>query len=226
MIISDNTDANMGDICKFAGLENGSFTTTVDDLINKGLLEREHSNRDRRKINLKLTNKGHLVTIEMKKLLYIHINYKLKALTSEEVKEFTEAIQVISKYANKMLGMSVQLIYNLVDAYFVGKLNDPNKLAAVNLAMPIFMMLMAISEMLGNGGASNISRALGEKDFKKSNKIGAMSFYSCIAVSIIVTILGLIYLEPIVRLLGANKDTFEYTYILKNTYFWKYTYHI
>ena len=59
-----------------------------------------------------------------------------------------------------VLGMMVQVVYNLVDTYFIGLLGDANQLAAVNITTPIFMILMAIAGIIGTGAASYISRCL------------------------------------------------------------------
>ena len=103
MIINDNKVANMGEICKLTGLENGSFTTTVDGLILNNLLAREHSKIDRRKINLTLTEEGNAAALKIEKLLDLHITEKLKVLSEEEKKEFIDASMIISKCAKKML---------------------------------------------------------------------------------------------------------------------------
>ena len=57
----------------------------------------------------------------------------------------------------------VVLIYNLADTYFVGMLDDPVQTAAVTVAFPAFLMLTAISNLFGVGGASRLAQALGRK---------------------------------------------------------------
>ena len=61
-----------------------------------------------------------------------------------------------------VMGMMVQVLYNLVDVFFVGMLHDQYQLAAVNLAAPIAMILMAIASVIGTGASSYISRSIGE----------------------------------------------------------------
>jgi len=111
-----------------------------------------------------------------------------------------------------ILSMIVQIVYNLTDTFFVGKLNDPNQVAAVTLAMPIFFFLMSLSGLFGNGGASYISRLLGQKDYETANKTSATAFYSCIILGIIITIIGTIFLPTIVKLSGASENTYGYSY--------------
>ena len=67
--------------------------------------------------------------------------------------------QIIPAIVSQMIA----LIYNLADTYFVGMLNDPHQTAAITIAAPSFVMLTAISNLFGVGGASAIARALGKK---------------------------------------------------------------
>ena len=59
------------------------------------------------------------------------------------------------------------VIYNLVDVFWIGQIGNPNEMAALVLSMPIFMLMMALGNILGVGGSSYISRLLGKKDFKE-----------------------------------------------------------
>ena len=54
-----------------------------------------------------------------------------------------------------------RLIYNLADTYFVGMLNQPHQTAAITVVYSSFVMLTALSNLFGVGGASALSRALG-----------------------------------------------------------------
>ena len=109
-----------------------------------------------------------------------------------------------------MMGMIVQVLYNLTDAFFVGQLNDPYQLAAVSVAFPLFIMLMAISSIFGNGGSSYISRLLGQKEYLLAKKVTATTFYSGIFVGAVVTIGGLFFIGPILHLIGVTPETFQF----------------
>ena len=63
-------------------------------------------------------------------------------------------LQIVPAVASQM----VTLVYNLADTYFVGMLNAPHETAAVTVAYPSFLMLTAISNLFGVGGASAIAR--------------------------------------------------------------------
>ena len=61
-------------------------------------------------------------------------------------------------------GMFIMVLYNLVDTYFIGLTNDDYQLAAVNLAYPVMMVMVAVSNMVGTGASSLIARCLGAQD--------------------------------------------------------------
>lgn len=109
-----------------------------------------------------------------------------------------------------ILGMMVQILYNLTDIFFVGKLNDPYQVAAVAISTPIFMMFLAISGILGHGGASFVSRLLGQKNYELAKQTSATAFYSCILVSLAVTVIALFFLPQILNISGASEKTYGY----------------
>ena len=55
-------------------------------------------------------------------------------------------------------GMFIMVLYNLVDTYFIGLMRDDYRLAAVNLAYPVMMIMIAVSNMVGTGASSLIAR--------------------------------------------------------------------
>ncbi len=103
-----------------------------------------------------------------------------------------------------MLGMIVQVLYNMVDTFFVGKLNDVNQLAAANLGFPFFMIMMGIGSIIGVGSASVISRYLGMKKNREAGEIVGLSFILVAIVALIVTVASLAFLDPILYLIGAR----------------------
>ena len=58
-------------------------------------------------------------------------------------------------------GMCIMVLYNLVDTFFIGLLRDDYQLAAVNLAYPVMMITIAVSNMVGTGASTLIARCLG-----------------------------------------------------------------
>ena len=111
-----------------------------------------------------------------------------------------------------VMGMMVQVLYNLVDIFFVGMLHDPFQLAAVNLAAPVAMILMAIASVIGTGAASYISRSIGEEKLQRASETLTTGLIACMLMGLLVTIMSLFSLTPIVNCLGADSDTFAPTH--------------
>ena len=67
-----------------------------------------------------------------------------------------------------IISQLITIIYNWADIFFVGQLNDTFQMAAITICYPAFMMTTALSNLLGIGGASAISRALGNNNYDLS----------------------------------------------------------
>jgi Na+-driven multidrug efflux pump len=85
-----------------------------------------------------------------------------------------KAIRVLA--VPTMVAMLIQVIYNMTDTFFIGKLEDANMVAAISLCMPIFMLVQAFGNIFAIGGASLISRMLGEGNREKANPRRIHSF--------------------------------------------------
>ena len=132
--------------------------------------------------------------------------------THNEIFETLAVPKAIAKLAlPTMLGMLVTVIYNLADTFFVGQLNDANQVAAVTLTTPVFMWFMALGSIFGIGGGSYISRLLGQKQFDKCKTTCSVAFYLAIVVGVICMTLGIIFIDPLLSLIGANNATWEFT---------------
>lgn len=107
--------------------------------------------------------------------------------------------------------MFVMVLYNLVDTYFIGRMHDDYQLAAVNLAYPVMMITIAISNMIGTGASSFIARCLGAGDEGKANHTLTAGVVLTVVNSVIVATVGMIFINKIVHVLGATSNTFEYT---------------
>ncbi|ALB45214.1 MATE family efflux transporter [Clostridium beijerinckii] len=103
-----------------------------------------------------------------------------------------------------MIGMSVGTIYNVINAFFIGLLNNTDMLTSITLGLPIFTILMAFGNMLGAGGGTFITRLIAKQDKEKAKKIAGYSFYSSIIIGILLGIIAIIALNPIVKILGAD----------------------
>lgn len=103
-----------------------------------------------------------------------------------------------------ILAMVVQVLYNMVDTFFIGMMNDVNQLAAANLGFPFFMLAMATGSVIGVGASSVISRYLGMKKTREAGEIVALSFVLVALAGLAFTAAGLLFLEPVLGLLGAR----------------------
>ncbi len=108
-------------------------------------------------------------------------------------------------------GMFIMVLYNLVDTYFIGLMRDDYQLAAVNLAYPVMMIQIAISNMIGTGASSLIARSLGAAEKKLAAHTLTVSFLLMVLSSVFVAVLGLLFLPQLVQGLGAKSNTFSYT---------------
>lgn len=109
------------------------------------------------------------------------------------------------------IGMLFMVAYNLVDTYFIGLLHDDFQLAATNLAYPVMMVMVAIAGIVGNGGASYIARCIGANEQEQANRTLVLGLEMLIAGAVLMTGLGLLFINPIVKLLGATQNSFPYT---------------
>lgn len=108
-------------------------------------------------------------------------------------------------------GMFVMVLYNLVDTYFIGMMHDDYRLAAVNLAYPVMMVTVAISNMVGTGAASLIARSIGAGKKDTADHTVTAGIVLTLLNSVIVTLAGLVFIDLIVTGLGAGENTFDYT---------------
>lgn len=106
-----------------------------------------------------------------------------------------------------VLSTIISLLYNLADSFFVGMLDDHIQLGAVSLAFPVFMIIQAIGNIFGNGAPSYISRCLGAKREEEARRTSAVSVYVSTGVTIAMSALCFLFMEPLLGMLGTSPDT-------------------
>lgn len=97
---------------------------------------------------------------------------------------------------------------NVVSAC-TGQTHDALQVAAVSLATPVFLIFMAAGTVFGVGGTSVISRALGEGKEDYAKKVCSFCMWGCIIAGIVMAALFLIFMDPILSLIGASSDTWN-----------------
>ena len=108
-----------------------------------------------------------------------------------------------------MIGMLINALYNLVDAYFVGGLGE-SQMAAISVVYPLGQVVVGLGLLFGNGAASYISRLLGQRNKDQANKVASTALYSSLVVGAIMIVLSILFLNPILRLLGATESVLPY----------------
>ncbi|MBQ8198350.1 MAG: MATE family efflux transporter [Lachnospiraceae bacterium] len=104
-------------------------------------------------------------------------------------------------------------IYGVVDGFFISNYVGKIPFAAVNLIMPFLMILGALGFMFGTGGSALVAKTLGEGNREKANQIFSLLVYVGIITGCILTVLGIIFLEPISIWLGAEGEMLTYCVI-------------
>ena len=108
-----------------------------------------------------------------------------------------------------MIGMLINALYNLVDAYFVGGLGE-SPMGAISIVFPLGQIVVGLGLMFGNGAASYLSRLLGRGDRETANKVASTALYSSVIIGAIIIILATIFIRPILTLLGATDTIMPY----------------
>jgi putative MATE family efflux protein len=105
-----------------------------------------------------------------------------------------------------IFGVLGMVAFNLVDTFFVGQLGTI-ELAALSFTFPVILVVSSLAMGLGMGVAAVVSRAIGEGDSRKVRELTTDSLILALLIVAVFIVLGLLTLEPIFRLIGANADT-------------------
>lgn len=109
-----------------------------------------------------------------------------------------------------VVSMMVTMIYNLVDAYFVGILGTSAS-AAIGIVLGVQSIIQAFGFMLGHGSGSLISVHLGKGDRKQAEKLLATSFFTALGFSILLSAVCFVFLTPLMRLMGSTDTILPYS---------------
>lgn len=108
-----------------------------------------------------------------------------------------------------MVGMMINALYNLVDAYFVGGLGT-DQMGAITVAYPLGQVVVGLGLLFGNGAVAYLSRLLGRRDTETANKVTSTALYSSVMIGAVVILCSVVFLEPILRRLGAPESVMPY----------------
>ncbi len=108
-----------------------------------------------------------------------------------------------------MAGLIIGNLYVVVDRMFVGKFVGATGLAAMNAAMPITMIIFAISILIGRGSMVLYSIELGKKNYAEAQKLFGMSIFLYLIAASFITVGGLIFLDPLLYLFGIPTEALQ-----------------
>jgi len=108
-----------------------------------------------------------------------------------------------------VVSMMITVIYNTADTYFVSNINKSAS-AAVGAVYSIMAIIQAVGYGLCMGAGSLVSRNLGKKENDKANMYASSAFFVSFAVGLFVTVLGLSFLKPLLKILGCSKTMMPY----------------
>lgn len=100
-------------------------------------------------------------------------------------------------------------VYGVVDGFFVSNFAGKAPFTAVNFIMPFLMILSTVGFMFGAGGTAIVSKSFGEGDFDRANRLFSLFVYVTLALGVLFAALGIVFIRPIARFLGAEGELLE-----------------
>ncbi len=109
-----------------------------------------------------------------------------------------------------MITMLVTAFYNMADTFFVGLLDDTSATGAVGVVFSFMAVIQAMGFTFGQGSGNTVARLLGEKRRDEASHLASVAFFSAILAGVVITVLGLTFLEPLARVLGSTDTILPY----------------
>lgn len=121
-----------------------------------------------------------------------------------------------------IIGMIVNMLYNVVDRIYIGNIPDVGGLAitGVGITMPVTQIITGFGMLIGVGTCASISLAFGRGQRLKAGKILGNGFTGIVIVSLLIAILGNMFAEQILTLFGASQETLPYALDYMRPLFW------
>lgn len=143
---------------------------------------------------------------------------KRKYLTEEKIPTL-----VLNMAVPSIISMLITSFYNMADTFFVGQIGT-TATAAVGVIFPLMSIIQALGFTFGHGSGNYISRKLGQGEVEDAKKMAATGFVSALVAGAIFGLVGLIFLDGLVGILGATPTIAPYArqyamYILIGTPF-------
>ena len=133
---------------------------------------------------------------------------------AQEKKEIFENLPVAKALAMMavptVISQLINLVYNMVDAFFIGRTGNSYMVAATSLTLTLVMMVTALSNLFGVGGGSLVARLMGASQEEECKKVSAFSVYGAAVTALAYSLLNGVFLRPILFFLGASNETIAY----------------
>lgn len=136
----------------------------------------------------------------------------VKADMQEQYRKMTETPiprLVLTLGIPTTISMLITNLYNMADTFFVGTLGTSAS-GAVGIVFALMAIIQAFGFMFGHGAGSNISRLLGARQVERARTFSATSFYAALGAGLLITFLGLLFQDPLLRLLGSTDTILPY----------------
>lgn len=139
---------------------------------------------------------------------------RITTVAGNEKKEMFETMPVRKAIAvmavPTIISQLINLIYNVVDTFFIGRTGNTYMIAATTVAYSLYMLTIAFSNLFGIGGGSLMARLAGQGKSDKAKCVSAYSFFGAIVIGAVYSVLLIFFCNPLLRLLGASEDTIGY----------------
>ena len=119
---------------------------------------------------------------------------------------------VLSFAVPTIITQLINVVYNYADTWYVGRTGNAGAVAAMSVTFPIFVILSALANLFGVGGASLISRLLGQKKPEEARGVFAFSLYGGLASALLYMIVIAFFRTPLIYAIGGDENSFSYAY--------------
>ncbi len=139
----------------------------------------------------------------------------MQEAASKETKQYEKMTQMpIPKLVVQLgipttISMLVTSVYNMADTFFIGKYGTSAS-GAIGVVFGLMAIIQAFGFMFGQGAGSVSSQALGAKDSERASRYSSTGFFAALLTGIIIMLLGLLFLNPLMRLLGSTDTILPY----------------
>ena len=111
-----------------------------------------------------------------------------------------------------VISQLISLVYNMVDAFYIGRSGNSFMMAATTITLPVLLLNISFGNLFGIGGGSHVARLLGAGNADEARNVSAFSVYGAAAVGLLYSLLVGLFLDPLLRFLGASENTLGYAH--------------